>query len=75
MGLAMAALGRHAEAAESLEEAARLQPMNPHAFYALAMAYHSLGRRDKVLKIVERLRGFDPKMTARLEHDVAQPAP
>jgi len=70
-GLSLAALGRHAEAAEALKEAARLQPMNPHAWYALGMAYHTLGRHDKVAQVVERLRGFDPKMTARLEQDTS----
>jgi Flp pilus assembly protein TadD len=70
--MSLAALGRHVEAADALEEAARLQPMNPHAFYALGMAYHTLGRRDKVRQAIERLRTFDPKMTAQLERDVSQ---
>jgi hypothetical protein len=37
------------------------------------MAYRTLGRDDKVRRIIERLRSFDPKMTARLEQDAAQP--
>ena len=71
MGLSLAALGRHGEAADALEEAARLQPMNPHAWYALGMAYHTLGRGDKVRATIERLRSFDPKMTAQLEQDAS----
>ena len=45
--------------------------MNPHAWYALGMAYHALGRDDKVRATLERLRQFDPKMTAQLERDAA----
>jgi hypothetical protein len=37
------------------------------------MAYQALGRRDRVQTMLERLRQFDPKMAARLEHDVARP--
>ena len=66
---ALQALGRHEEAAKALEKAAALQPMNPHAWYSLGMAYHTLRNQDKVRQIIDQLSGFDPKMQKRLMQD------
>ena len=74
MGLSQAALGRHDEAAKALEKAASLQPMNPHAWYSLGMAYHTLRNQDKVRQIIEQLSRFDPKMTQRLMQDTGTKA-
>jgi Flp pilus assembly protein TadD len=69
MGLALASLGRHDEAAQKLERAAELQPMNPHACYNLGMAYHPRGNEKKVREMIDRLDDFDPKMRDRLIKD------
>jgi tetratricopeptide (TPR) repeat protein len=66
MGLALAALGRHEEAAQALEQAARLQPMNGYAWYELGMAYHALNNRDKLDEVIAHLNRFDPNMTQHL---------
>ena len=53
----------------ALQEAAALQPINPHAWYALGMAYHHSRNPDKVKDVVDHLFRFDPQMTRRLIHD------
>ena len=40
--------------------------MNPHAWYQLGMAYHTLHKPEKVNEVVMHLLRFDPKMTRRL---------
>ena len=62
-------MGRHEEAAQALEQAANLQPMNPHAWYALGMAHHTLGDAAKVKYVALHLVRFDPRMTRRLIQD------
>jgi len=69
LGLAQAALGRHAEAAQALERTAQFQPMNPHAWYQLGMAWHRLHDPDKVKGVVEHLHRFDRHMARRLIRD------
>ena len=76
MGLAYAAQNQHDAAAKALEKAAELQPMNPHAWYALGMANHTMGNKAKVDEIVTHLERFDPKMTRQLMREtgrIAQP--
>jgi hypothetical protein len=46
--------------------------MNPHAWYALGMAYHTLHNPDKVNQVVMHLLRFDPRMTRRLIHDAGR---
>lgn len=72
MGLCYAAQGRHDEAARALQKAAELQPMNPYAWYNLGMAYHALNDPDQVKAVIERLSGFDPKMTRKLVQDAGR---
>ncbi len=72
MGLAHAAQGRHAQAAEALAEAVRLQPFNGVAFYQLAMAHHHDGRADEVASVFKRLMRFDPKLARQLARDAGR---
>jgi tetratricopeptide (TPR) repeat protein len=65
-GVSLVALARHAEAILAFERAAKLQPMNPHALYELGIQHHHLGQREALDKVIEKLRGFDPKATAQL---------
>jgi tetratricopeptide (TPR) repeat protein len=69
LGLAHAHLGQHAEAAASFEKAAKLQPMNGDAWYHLGMAQHLAANPDRVVKVIEHLRSFDPKRSNRLIRD------
>jgi superkiller protein 3 len=67
LGLSLAHLGQLEPAAEKLQEAARLQPMNPYAGYQLAGVWHRLGRRhDRVKTEYQRVKGFDPKVAERI---------
>jgi cytochrome c-type biogenesis protein CcmH/NrfG len=67
--MCQAHLGRHTEAVAALEQAANLQPMNPHAWYALGMAHHAVHSPDKVKAVTLHLVRFDPRMARRLIHD------
>jgi tetratricopeptide (TPR) repeat protein len=73
MGLCYAATGRHREAAESLLKAADIQPLSPYPFYHLGMAYHMLGDRKRVDKVIAQLKVFDPKVTRKLIEDTTAP--
>lgn len=66
LGLARAHLGQHAEAAAAFEKAAKLQPMNGDAWYHLGMAHHLASNPDRVTRVIEHLRSFDPKRSNRL---------
>jgi len=66
LGLAQAHLGRHQEAAAALQE------MNPHAWYQLGMAYHTLRNPEKVTEVAMHLLRFDPRMTRRLIQDAGR---
>ena len=44
--------------------------MNPHAWYTLGMAYHTLGEREKLAATIAHLDRFDPKMAHRLTQDI-----
>ena len=46
--------------------------MNPHAWYQLGMAYHTLRNPEKVNEVVMHLLRFDPKMTRRLILDTGR---
>ncbi len=72
LGLAHAQLGQHREAAVALEQAATLQPMNPHAWYQLGMALHLTGNAERFMQVVMHLLRFDPKMTRRLIVDTGR---
>ncbi|NJD25128.1 MAG: tetratricopeptide repeat protein [Betaproteobacteria bacterium] len=66
LGLAHAHLGQHAEAAAAFEKAAKLQPMNGDAWYHVGMAQHLANNPDRVTRVIEHLRSFDPKRSNRL---------
>jgi tetratricopeptide (TPR) repeat protein len=68
-GLSLSKLGRYQDAAAKFGEAARLQPMNPYAAYHLAGAWSQLGDRSKLEAEYQRVKGFDPKMAAKMQRD------
>ena len=69
LGLSLAHDARYEEAALKFREAARLQPLNPYAGYHLAAVLHRLGRREEVLAEYQRVKGFDPKISALMRRE------
>ncbi len=61
--------GEFEKSVAPLQEAAKLQYFNPHAGYHLALAWFKLGDRVKCEAEFERVRSFDPKMAAKMQHD------
>lgn len=54
------------KAVKAFKMAAELQPMNPHAFYELAMVCLALNDLAEVDRVIVHVSGFDPVMTRRL---------
>jgi tetratricopeptide (TPR) repeat protein len=73
LGLSLAHEGRYEEAVAKFREAARLQPLNPYAGYHLAAVLARLGRREEVLAEYERVKGFDPKVSALMRREFGIP--
>lgn len=71
MGLSLSHVGRNEEAVAKFREAARLQPLNPYAGYHLASALAKLGRMDEVRAEYERVKGFDPRVSALMRREFA----
>jgi tetratricopeptide (TPR) repeat protein len=69
LGLSFAHVGRYEEAIIQFREAARLQPFNPYAGYQLAAALFKLGRREELQREYERVKQFDPKVSALMRAD------
>ncbi len=72
MGLALAAMARHGEAAAALEHAAELQPMNGFAWYELGRAYDALGQRSDLARVIAHLNRVDPKAGRQLAKDTGR---
>ncbi len=66
LGMVYRRRGDTVKATEAFKVAAELQPMNPHAFYELAMARHALNEPQEVDRIIRQVSTFDPEMTRRL---------
>jgi Flp pilus assembly protein TadD len=69
LGISLAHVGRNEEAGAKFREAVRLQPLNPYAGYHLAAVLDKLGRRDEVRAEYERIKGFDPKISALMRRE------
>jgi tetratricopeptide (TPR) repeat protein len=65
-GISRAALGHQDQAIRDFEQAAKLQPMNPHALLELGMQYHAANNPAKVAEVIRKLREFDPKAMKQL---------
>ena len=72
LGLSHRRLGDNEKAAAALKVAAELQPMNPHAFYELAMVRLAQDDLKDVRRIIRHVSGFDPVMTRRLVRETGQ---
>ena len=69
LGISLAHVGRYEEAVPQFREAARLQPFNPYAGFHLAAVLAKLGRREELLAEYERVKGFDPKVSALMRRE------
>jgi len=72
LGLIHRRRGENEKAVSAFKVAAELQPMNPHAFYELAMAQLELNNLQEVHRIIRKVSGFDPEMTRRLIRETGQ---
>ncbi len=72
LGLIHRRRGEHDKAVRAFRVAAELQPMNPHAFYELAMASLALDDMQEVDRIIVHVSGFDPEMTRRLVRETGR---
>lgn len=72
LGMILRKRGDNAGAAEAFKVAGELQPMNPHAFYELALARLALGEIEDVKRVIKHVSGFDPEMTRRLIRETGQ---
>ena len=66
LGLCRIRQGRLDEAIEALRRNTQLQPMSPHGWVELARVHEQRQEPEQVLKIIEHLRGFEPKVAAEL---------
>lgn len=57
------------EAVQALKETTRLQPLSPYGWYQLGIVHARQGQSDNVLKVVHHLRGFEPRVAARLAQE------
>lgn len=72
LGLIHRRHGEPGKAAAAFRVAAELQPMNPHAFYELAMVSLALDDLPEVDRIIVHVSGFDPEMTRRLVRETGR---
>jgi tetratricopeptide (TPR) repeat protein len=70
LGLALLQLGRLDEAVAALKRNTELQPMSPYGWTQLARAHARAEQPAKARKVVEHLRGFEPKVAEALIHEL-----
>lgn len=71
LGLSLIRQRRWDDAVAALQRNVELQPMNPFGWYQLAMVHADRHDRDAVIRIIRHLRGFEPRVAARLERETA----
>ncbi len=68
-GLVLIRLHRFDEAVEALRKNTELQPMSPYGWYQLARVHVDRQEPDEAAKIIRHLKGFEPKVAAKLERE------
>ena len=61
--------GRLDEAAAALQVNTRLQPFAPHGWYQLARLHVQRQANEEAIRIIDHLRGFEPRVAAQLERE------
>lgn len=69
LGLILIRLQRHDEAIAALKRNTELQPMSPYGWYQMARVHVERQEPDKARRIIEHLKGFEPKVAAQLERE------
>lgn len=69
LGLTLVRQGRLEEAVPALKRNTELQPMSPFGWYQLARVHAKRSETDKARRIIEHLKGFEPKVAAQLERE------
>jgi tetratricopeptide (TPR) repeat protein len=69
LGLVLVRLGRHEEALVALKRNTSLQPMSPHGWYQMARIHVDMKRPEEAMKLIDHLKGFEPKVAAQLERE------
>jgi tetratricopeptide (TPR) repeat protein len=69
LGLTLIQQGRLDEAVVALERNTKLQPMSPYAWYQLARVQVDRQKPDEATKIIQHLKGFEPKFARQLERE------
>lgn len=75
LALVLIRTGRLRESLDALKANIKLQPMSPYGYYQLGMTQHHLGNADEARRVIEQLKGFEPKYAATLARDIAQTPP
>jgi tetratricopeptide (TPR) repeat protein len=69
LGLALVRLKRFDEAETALLRNTELQPMSPYGWYHLARVYVDRQQTDDARKVIQHLKGFEPRVAAQLERE------
>ena len=69
LGLTLIQQRRLEEAVVALERNTKLQPMSPYAWYQLARVHIDRQQPDEATKIIQHLKGFEPKFARQLERE------
>lgn len=69
LGLTLIRQGRLDDAVAALRRNTELQPLSPFGWYQLARVHVNRREPEKARKIIEHLRGFEPKVAKQLERE------
>ncbi|MEO6363536.1 MAG: tetratricopeptide repeat protein [Caldimonas sp.] len=69
LGLTLIRQGRLEDAVAALRRNTELQPLSPFGWYQLARVHANRREPEKARKIIEHLRGFEPKVAKQLERE------
>ncbi len=69
LGLVLIRLQRFDDAVKALKRNTELQPMSPYGWYQLARVHVDRHETDEARRIIDHLKGFEPKVAAQLERE------
>ena len=69
LGLVLIRQRRLDEAVKALKRNTELQPMSPYGWYQLARVHMDSHEPEEVRRIINHLKGFEPKIAAQLERE------
>lgn len=69
LGLTLIRQRRFDDAVAALKKNTELQPMSPYGWYQLARVHVDRHEPEEARKIIQHLKGFEPKVAAQLERE------